>query len=54
MTHSNGFMKDHKKFSSKGGKKTGVLKGFAWVKANDPEKFRAIIEKREQKRVRKD
>lgn len=38
---------------SKGGQKTGVIKGFAWIKENDPERFREIIKKREEKRAAK-
>lgn len=50
MTHNHGFMKDHKKFSAKGGKKTGVLKGFAWMKVNDPDRFKKIVAKTHAKK----
>lgn len=38
---------------SKGGQKTGVIKGFAWIKENDPERFKQIIKEREEKRAAK-
>lgn len=34
-----------KKMGSKGGKKTGVLKGFALMKAKDPEKLREVSQR---------
>lgn len=37
-------------FGRKGGKKTGVKKGFAWLKENRPEKFQEILQ--EKKRAR--
>lgn len=49
--HNNGFMKDHKKFSAKGGSKKGVLKGFAYMKINDPERFKQIVEKAHAKKT---
>ena len=35
----------------RGGQKTGIIKGFAWIKENDPERFKQIIKEREEKRV---
>ena len=37
----------------RGGQKTGLVKGFAWIKENDPERFRQIIKEREEKRAAK-
>ena len=41
------------KYGRKGGQKTGVKKGWAWIKENDPERYWAIVKEREEKRARK-
>lgn len=44
----------HAEASSKGGKKSGILKGFAWLKENDPKRLKKIIKERELKRNAKE
>lgn len=56
MTHTNGFMEDkdkHIKASAKGGKKKGVLKGFAYMRAHNPEKYKQMLKQRELRRAEK-